>query len=176
MLATSTSPPPPRPFPLWTFVGVISVILAYFISINVIFPYVPFMIEDFFPHLGAQNVGKYAGYLESAFFFGNVVASMLWSRFSDAYGRRPALVLGLIGSVVASISFGMSKTFAMALIVRFLWGVLDGTYSMLNVTRRKDVLPQATSVSLKLSSERSQQKIIVRGCTVYSVCFVLGAN
>ncbi|KAF9122271.1 hypothetical protein BGW39_009869 [Mortierella sp. 14UC] len=45
---------------------------------------------------------------------------------SDRYGRRPILLLGLCGSTIASIFFGLSKSLAWAIISRSMCGLLNG--------------------------------------------------
>lgn len=48
------------------------------------------------------------------------------SRFADKYGRRPIMLSGIMGTLVAIVGFGFSKSFAMAVFFRFLWGALNG--------------------------------------------------
>ncbi len=66
------------------------------------------------------------GYLDSAFFVGAFSASIIWTRLSDRWGRRPIIILGLSGALFLSLAFGLSVNFPMAMTVRFLWGALDG--------------------------------------------------
>ena len=40
-----------------------------------------------------------------------------WSRLSDYVGRKPVLLCGLLGTMVASILFGLSRSFS-ALVFR----------------------------------------------------------
>ena len=40
--------------------------------------------------------------------------------------RKPALVCGLFGTVIASLMFGFSPNFWVAVLARFLWGFLNG--------------------------------------------------
>lgn len=45
---------------------------------------------------------------------------------SDKYGRRPALLLGLFGTAITSITFGFSAYFWTAVLSRFCWGLING--------------------------------------------------
>ena len=40
-----------------------------------------------------------------------------WSRFSDHIGRKPVLLIGLLGTTLSMLAFGLSRTF-WALVVR----------------------------------------------------------
>ena len=51
-------------------------------------------------------VGQQAGYLGSAYFIGNFAGSMMWGWISDVWGRRPALMVGCLGTIFASLLFG----------------------------------------------------------------------
>ncbi len=45
---------------------------------------------------------------------------------SDLFGRRPALLLGMVGIISSEIFFAFSQNFAWAVAARFLWGALNG--------------------------------------------------
>lgn len=50
----------------------------------------------------------------------------MWGAVADTYGRRPTLMLGLIGTAMAAILFGCAPNFGVALFARFAWGLLNG--------------------------------------------------
>ncbi|KAF9116057.1 hypothetical protein BGX27_005086 [Mortierella sp. AM989] len=52
--------------------------------------------------------------------------SIFWGFMSDRHGRRPILLLGLCGSTVACILFGLSKSLAWAIASRAMCGLLNG--------------------------------------------------
>lgn len=62
----------------------------------------------------------------SSFFFAQFCTSIFWGYMSDRYGRRPILLLGLIGSTIASLFFGLSKSLAWAIVSRSMCGLLNG--------------------------------------------------
>jgi len=47
----------------------------------------------------------------SLYFGGEAATVLLWSRLSDFIGRKPVLLRGTLGLVVATILFGLSRTF-----------------------------------------------------------------
>jgi len=54
---------------------------------------------------------------ESLFFATEALTVYQWSRTSDRIGRKPVLIIGLIGTMLSMLSFGLSRTF-FALVVR----------------------------------------------------------
>lgn len=51
---------------------------------------------------------------------------MFWGWLSDKKGRRPILLLGLIGNIVTMLVFGASQSLAMAILARLFSGLLNG--------------------------------------------------
>ena len=90
------------------------------------YPFVSFMILEFYPGLKETEIGYYSGILEGSFHIGSIIGSICWGWFSDKYGRKPALILGLFGTILATIGFGFSPNFGSAIATRLLWGLLNG--------------------------------------------------
>jgi MFS family permease len=84
------------------------------------------MISDFGVAPTEDDVGEYAGYLVASFMLGQLLCSFLWGCLSDRYGRRPVLLIGLLLTAIAFASFGFSKTYQMAMILRFVTGAVNG--------------------------------------------------
>ena len=122
--ANSRTPPTPLPVKKIAVLGMI--LAANNSSIWMIFSFLPFMVSDFYPDLSIKELGYKAGFLGSAFSLGSLCGNFMWGLAADRYGRRPALLGGLIGTVISAILFGFSPTFVVALIARFLWGFLNG--------------------------------------------------
>jgi MFS family permease len=47
----------------------------------------------------------------SLYFVGEAATVLQWSRLSDVIGRKPVLLSGILGLVVAMTLFGLSRTF-----------------------------------------------------------------
>lgn len=95
-------------------------------SIWMIFSFLPFMIKYFYPTLSYTELGYRAGILGSVFSAGAFIGNFIWGYVSDKYGRKPALIFGLIGTSISSLIFGFSPYFSIAILARFLWGLLNG--------------------------------------------------
>lgn len=61
------------------------------------------------------------------FSFTQMLLMISWGRASDKYGRKPVLVVSLMGVTVATTLFGFSKTIWQMIIFRCIAGVFAGT-------------------------------------------------
>jgi MFS family permease len=67
------------------------------------------------------------GLLVSAFSIAQLLSAPLWGRLSDRVGRRPALLAGLIVSVVAYVGFAFADSVGLLLLSRLVQGFGGGT-------------------------------------------------
>lgn len=116
-----------------------------------IFPYAYRMIESFNIANNENQTSMYAGMLITAFAFAEFSTGMLWGRISDRIGRKPVLIMGLIGTAFSMVSFGFSRSLPMAIISRALGGLLNGNVGVLQTTvaelvTKKEHQPRAYSI------------------------------
>jgi multidrug resistance protein len=91
------------------------------LGLAMIIPLLPFYATK----LGAS--ATIVGVLIAAFSIAQLATAPLWGRFSDRYGRRPALLTGLLVSAVAYLIFGYADTLWLLLISRLVQGFGGGT-------------------------------------------------
>ncbi|KAF2855015.1 MFS general substrate transporter [Plenodomus tracheiphilus IPT5] len=91
-----------------------------------IFPYINFMIENI-GNVEKEDVGFYSGLIESLFSATQMCVMILWGRASDRFGRKPVLVLSLLGMSAATTLFGMSSSLWQMVVFRCTAGVFAGT-------------------------------------------------
>jgi MFS family permease len=84
------------------------------------------MVRDFNIAKSDKDIGFYAGFLGSAFMVGRFLTSVQWGMAADKYGRKPIMCIGVISVIIFHTMFGVSTTFWMALISRFLLGTFNG--------------------------------------------------
>jgi len=89
------------------------------LGLGVLFPVLPFLTRE----MGISDAN--AGWLLASYPLASFVASPLWGRFSSARGRKPALVIGLVGYALGFILFGLGQTFAELLGARVLGGLIS---------------------------------------------------
>lgn len=54
-----------------------------------------------------------------------------WGMLSDKYGRKPIVLYGILATIPATLLFGFSKSFALALLARTVSGLFNGNVSVI---------------------------------------------
>src|SRR2546422_5306978 len=67
------------------------------------------------------------GLMTASFPVAQLVASPVWGRVSDRYGRRPALLAGLTASALAYLIFGLAGSLWLLFVSRIVQGLGGGT-------------------------------------------------
>ena len=62
----------------------------------------------------------------AAYSLGGVPGNFFWGWFADRFGRRLSIMLSVIGVIIAINIFGLATNFWVAMLGRFLWGLLNG--------------------------------------------------
>lgn len=103
---------------------------------TMILPLVPFYAT----RMGAN--GAMVGVILASYAVAQLISAPGWGRFSDRYGRRPAILVGLIVSSAAYVVFAFTDSLSLLLISRFVQGVGGGTVGVLQAyvadTMRED--------------------------------------
>ncbi|KAL1747285.1 major facilitator superfamily domain-containing protein [Schizophyllum fasciatum] len=108
-----------------------------------IYPYINQLIREIGVTGGDdRKVGYYAGLIESLFFVTEAATVLQWSRISDYVGRKPVLLLGMSGTIISMLCFGLSKTFWELVISRCFCGFLNG-----NIGVMKSIMGDLTDAS-----------------------------
>jgi MFS family permease len=95
------------------------------VGLLMVIPLLPFVAT----RLGAG--GFVVGLLVSAFSLAQLLSAPLWGRFSDRYGRRPALMIGLGASAIAYVVFAYAGSITVLLLSRVVQGAGGGTVGVL---------------------------------------------
>lgn len=91
------------------------------IGFAIVLPLLPFYALNF------KATPVQIGWLMAAFSMAQLLSSPLWGRFSDRYGRRPALLVGLSASALAYVVFGLANALWMLFLSRLVQGAGGGT-------------------------------------------------
>jgi MFS family permease len=96
------------------------IFLAVFIDLvgfGMVIPVLPFAAE----HYGAD--GFTLGIFVASFSLMQFLFSPLWGMLSDKMGRRPIILVGLLGSSISFLVFGLSTSLLMLFASRILSGI-----------------------------------------------------
>ncbi|KAH9054514.1 MFS general substrate transporter [Lactarius vividus] len=140
LLRDSNAPRTETPLPITQIVILLLLQLCEPITSQSIKPYINQLVSELPVVNGDERkVGYYAGLIMSLFYVAQAVTVLQWSRLSDRVGRKPVLLCGLLGTVVSSILFGLSRSFSALVFSRCLHGVLNG-----NIGVMKSMLAELT--------------------------------
>lgn len=99
----------------------IAIALVDMIGFAIIFPILPFYVLDL------KATPFMVGVLTAAFSAAQILSAPVWGRVSDRYGRRPALLIGLLASAIAYVVFGLAVSVWLLLLSRLIQGAGGGT-------------------------------------------------
>ncbi|KAH9059736.1 MFS general substrate transporter [Lactarius vividus] len=135
---------------IWLFESIIS---------HSISPYLNQLVKEP-PIVGGdeRKVGYYTGIIVFAHFAAEAVTVLHWNRLSDDIGRKPVLLLCLMGAIVSVIVFGLSRSFWALVFSRSLHGALKG-YS---------------GVVKSMVAELTDETNVVRGFSMLPMTWSLG--
>ncbi|KAJ7911450.1 member of major facilitator superfamily multidrug-resistance, DHA1 sub-family [Mycena leptocephala] len=112
------------PLPVFQLCIVLFLQLAEPLTSQVIYPFAPQLMRD----IGITNGDETkVGYYQSLFFLTQAFTVLHWSRLSDRIGRKPVILMGLMGLSISMFCFGLSRTFWGLVLSRSLNGALNGT-------------------------------------------------
>ena len=100
------------------------------IGFGIIIPFLTYLVQDLAADEGVVRVGLWVGLLMTAYSSAQFLSSPIWGSLSDRIGRRPILMVGLVGNTVFFTAFGLSTTLMFALSMRFFAGVFNGNIAV----------------------------------------------
>ncbi|EMD38498.1 hypothetical protein CERSUDRAFT_113677 [Gelatoporia subvermispora B] len=129
------------------------------IAFTQIFPYVNEMMDHLHLTEDRSKIGFYSGLVESSFAISQLCSIYHWARLSDAIGRRPVVLVGILGIGFSTLFLGMSHTLAGVLFARCLGGLFSGNIAVIH-----SVLGEIT--------DSTNQAVAF---PIYGLCWPLGA-
>ena len=109
-------------------------IFVNLVGFGIIIPLLPFYAETF----GASPI--VIGLLFASFSVSQLVASPLLGELSDRWGRRPVLILSLIGTVVSFVLLALAQSLTMLFVARIIDGLSGG-----NITTARAYIADITT-------------------------------
>ncbi|HEV7786721.1 MAG TPA: MFS transporter [Thermoanaerobaculia bacterium] len=127
------------------------------IGFLMVLPTVPYYAKD----LGARPV--VITMIISSFFLAQLITAPLWGRFSDRYGRRPAILVGLSSSAVAFALFGLANTIWLLFVFRLVQGAGGGTTGVVQAYVSDAVPPEERAKALGWISAATNAGVMIGG-------------
>lgn len=94
-------------------------LIVIMLGFGMVIPIMPFLVKSFGAS-GSAMGGLMASYALMQFLF-----APLWGSLSDRYGRKPILMIGVLGNAIAQLMFGLSSQLWMLFAARILAGILS---------------------------------------------------
>ncbi len=104
------------------------------VGFGIILPLLPFYATS----MGATPLD--VGLIMASYSLMQLVFSPVWGSLSDRYGRRPLLILGLFGSAISYVVFGLASTLGVLLVSRLIAGIMGA-----NVPVAQAIIADSTS-------------------------------
>jgi MFS family permease len=112
------------------------------VGLTMIVPLLPYYATDF----GASATT--VGLLISAFSIAQLAVAPSWGRFSDGYGRRPAILAGLLLTALAYVLFAFAGSIVALLVSRLIQGAGGGTIGVVQAYVADASTPKERTKSL----------------------------
>ena len=117
---------PPKKVPL-LFLLVTAFLFA--MGISLVFPVLPYIVARYVPNV--QQQAAVIGVLGAAYAFISFFSAPVLGTLSDAYGRRPVLILSLLGSAIGYLLFGIGGSLWILFLGRVIEGLFAGGFGAL---------------------------------------------
>ncbi len=119
-------------------------VFTVYVGYGIVLPVLPFLLEDLLQDTARFSVAWHTGMIAGIYMLALFICAPLWGRVSDRIGRRPVILVGLGGCVLALASFGLATNLWLAYLTRALGGalvsaVLPVTLAYVSDTSRREL-------------------------------------
>src|SRR6266496_6750953 len=99
------------------------------IGFGITLPVLPFYVERLAQEGGAsrQSIVLHVGLLTGVYALMQLIFAPVWGRWSDRIGRRPLILIGIAGYVLAQVLFGLATSLWLLYAARILGGLLSSS-------------------------------------------------
>jgi MFS transporter, DHA1 family, tetracycline resistance protein len=106
---------------------ILSTMFLNFLGFSILFPILPFMVGKYVTN--SHQIAFYVGSLLSIYALCQFVSAPGLGALSDRFGRKPILLISLMGSVVGYVILGFSGALWMLFLGRIIDGITGGNIS-----------------------------------------------
>ena len=135
------------------------------IGLGITMPVLPFYVERLALAEGVsrQSVAIHVGFLTGVYALGQLIFAPVWGRLSDRTGRRPLILIGIAGYVVAQVLFGLATSLWLLYAARILGGILSSA-----------TLPASAAYVADMTTDEERGRGMAWLGTAVSLGFVVG--
>ncbi len=112
------------------------VLFVVMLGYGIILPILPFYIEN----MGAG--GTELGLLVASYALMRLICGPIWGSLSDRIGRKPVLIVGILGYAVTMVWFGLAAQLWMLFAARILSGILSSATAPTTMAYISDSTPE----------------------------------
>jgi DHA1 family multidrug resistance protein-like MFS transporter len=140
-------------------------VFVVMIGVGITTPVLPFYVERLALAQGSsrQAVVMHVGLLTAVYALGQLIFAPVWGRLSDRTGRRPLVLIGIGGFVIAQMLFGLATSLWLLYGARILGGVLSSA-----------TLPVAAAYVADMTTAKERGRGMAWLGTAVSLGFVVG--
>lgn len=147
---------------------IMMVLIALFtiaLGYGVILPVLPFYTERLALGIGAstESITFHIGFLTSIFPFFQMFFAPLWGRWSDKLGRKPLIIIGILGFIIMQFLIAISTSLWMLYLARIIGGVFTSA-----------IIPVSYALISDLTTAENRATGIAFAGTSYSLGIVTG--
>ncbi len=106
------------------------VVVIDMIGFGIIIPFMTFLVEGLISTEDAHLTGMWVGLLMAAYSLAQFLMTPVWGGLSDRVGRRPIILIGLVGNTLSFALFGIAWTLSVALLARFFAGAFNANIAV----------------------------------------------
>tara|TARA_R110000744_G_scaffold16401_1_gene45153 strand:+ start:6513 stop:7721 length:1209 start_codon:yes stop_codon:yes gene_type:complete len=144
------------------------VLLSLFVVMlgyGILLPILPYYTERLAleDNLDPDLINFHIGMLTSIYPLFQLIFVIVWGRLSDKYGRKPIILVGLIGFIVMNLLTGLATSLTMLYVARILGGIFTSS-----------VIPVSNAYLSDITSEKRRTKIMAWSGVAISSGLIFG--
>jgi DHA1 family multidrug resistance protein-like MFS transporter len=144
---------------------ILSSLFVVMLGYGILLPTLPYYTERLAlkDNLDADLINFHIGFLTSIYPLFQLLFVVIWGKLSDKYGRKPIIIVGLVGFVIMQLLTGLATSLTMLYVARIFGGVFTSS-----------VIPVSNAYLSDITSEKRRTKIMAWSGVAISSGLIFG--